>query len=118
MDKPSLSSCFQFRGAWASKRWPTALYILSPTLSSGFQICRPSMFLPPLPRIGATSCKASVQIDSLIKGWPNSFVDSMRPKIKSSIIPSSSALPCSTLLSTVWIGLVNVSYAFKWEKSM
>ena len=76
-------------------------------------ISLPSALTPPRPSIGATSCNASVQIDSLMKGWPNSFVDSIKPKIKSSIIPSLSCLPEVTALITVCIGRVKVSYAFK-----
>ena len=93
------------------------LNILSPKLSLSFQIFLPWLSLPPLPRIGDTSCNASVQIDSLIKGDPISFVASIIPKTKSSINPSSSALPSLTAFNIVWIGLVIVSYAFKWEKS-
>ena len=52
--------------------------------------CLPSLVLPPLTNI---SVSPSVQIDSDINGEPSSFVDSIKPKTKSSTNPSSSALP-------------------------
>jgi len=71
-----------------------------------------------LPLLTIISANPSVQIDSDINGEPNSFVDSIIPKTKSSTNPSSSARPWLTAFNTVCIGLVTVSYAFKCEKSM
>ena len=114
IDKPNLVNCFQFKGACVSTKWPIDLLNLSPIESLGFQTLLPSLVLPFLTKISASP---SVQMDSAINGEPSSFVDSIKPRTKSSTNPSSSALPWFTSFNIVEIGLVIVSYAFKCEKS-